>query len=136
MSKTFHLPLLASLPALLAACGDRDDDLNRYSRLQYATYQECIAANQAVIEQGLQNPCAEEDDVGLKKKRYYGPYTLIASGLTRYVGYSSLRGGPLSSGLTYDSKKGSYGTFKAPVSRGGLTSSARAASSSSGSFGG
>lgn len=133
--KTFHLPMLASLPVLLAGCGD-SDDLSRYNRMQYASYQECLIANQQLIQQGLQNPCTEEDDdtdLFKKKKKYYGPLFYAGSGSTRYVGYSGRSGGVLSdSGLTYDSKKGSYGSFKAPVSRGGLTSTARGALSSGG----
>ena len=131
--KTFHLPLLASLPTLLAGCGDADD-LSRYNRMQYASYQECLTANQQLVQQGLQNPCSEEEDSDFyRKKRYYGPLFYAGSGRTRYVGYASRSGGLLSgSGLTYDSKKGSYGSFKAPVSRGGLTSTARGALSSGG----
>lgn len=122
MSKTFTLPLLAALPALLASCGN---DLDRYSRGQYTTYEQCLNANRSVIQQGLTNPCQKRSSGG-----YYGPYVFIAGGLTRYVGYTSA-GGLSGRGLTYDSKKGTYGSFKAPVSRGGFTSSSRARSSSS-----
>ncbi|PJI52482.1 hypothetical protein CTI14_41615, partial [Methylobacterium radiotolerans] len=120
----------------------RRPDLHRPRRAQlgrlkaYASYQECLIANQQLIQQGLQNPCTEEDDdtdLFKKKKKYYGPLFYAGSGSTRYVGYSGRYGGVLSgSGLTYDSKKGSYGSFKAPVSRGGLTSTARGALSSGG----
>ncbi|BDP42313.1 hypothetical protein DAETH_22820 [Deinococcus aetherius] len=129
MSKTFHLPLLATLPALLAACGDNDLDLDRYKRTKYTSYEQCRLANQDVIRQGLRNPCQKTSG------GFYGPYILLGSGLTRYVGYTS-SGGVAPTGLTHDSKRGTYGSFKAPVSRGGFTSTGRAGSSSSGSFGG
>ncbi|ACO46665.1 hypothetical protein DEDE109153_16170 [Deinococcus deserti] len=130
MRKSFHLPLLSALPALLVACGGDDDDLSRYNRVEYASYQQCMVANQAYIEQGLENPCAEEDDdLDLyKKKKYYGPFLYYTGSGTRFVGYTS-SGGISPRGLTYDSKKGTYGSFKAPVSRGGLTSSARGGTS-------
>ena len=137
MRKSFHLPLLSALPVLLVACGGDDDDLSRYNRVQYASYQQCMTANQAYIQQGLENPCTEEDNLDLykKKKKYFGPYLLYTAAGTRFVGY--LRSGAVSSrGLTYDSKKGTYGSFKAPVSRGGMTSSARASTSGTLSGGG
>ncbi|MBZ9749537.1 hypothetical protein K7W42_01540 [Deinococcus sp. HMF7604] len=120
MSKRFTLPLLAALPAVLAACGD-DLDLDRYSRVRYNSYAECLAVNRAMTSRGLPNPC-QKTSGGI-----YGPYARIVGGTTRYIGYTS--SGALSgSGLTYDSKKGTYGSFKAPVSRGGFTSSSRAGS--------
>ncbi|MBZ9714527.1 hypothetical protein [Deinococcus multiflagellatus] len=125
MRKRFTLPLLAALPAVLAACND-DLDLDRYSRVRYNSYADCLAANRTMINRGLSNPCQKSSG------GYYGPYARIVGSTTRYIGYSS-SGGLSSSGLTYDSKKGTYGSFKAPVSRGGFTSSARAGSSSSGS---
>ncbi|PIH00079.1 hypothetical protein [Deinococcus sp. UR1] len=122
MSKSFTLPLMAALPALLASCGN---DLDRYSRTTYGSYEQCIIANRVLIQQGLRNPCVRHTG-----SSYYGPYVLIAGGSTRYVGYNNL-GKVSGAGLTFDSKRGSYGSFKAPVSRGGFTSSSR-----SGSFGG
>ena len=122
MSKSFTLPLMAALPALLASCGN---DLDRYSRTTYGSYEQCIIANQVLIQQGLSNPCVRHTG-----SSYYGPYVLIAGGSTRYVGYNNL-GKVSGAGLTFDSKRGSYGSFKAPVSRGGFASSSR-----SGSFGG
>ncbi|WP_102126242.1 hypothetical protein [Deinococcus planocerae] len=130
MRKTFHLPLLATLPALLAACGGDDDlDLDRYKRTSYSSYQRCLAENRVYIERGMQNPCQKSG------RSYYGPYMYFGSSTTRYVGYTP-SGGLASTGLTYDSKKGTYGSFKAPVSRGGFTSTSRASSSSSGGYGG
>ncbi|MFW8627749.1 hypothetical protein [Deinococcus sp. ME38] len=122
MSKSFTLPLLAALPALLASCGN---DLDRYSRTTYSSYEQCLIANRVLIERGLSNPCQYRTGGG-----YYGPYVLIAGGISRYVGYDRL-GKVSGAGLTYDSKRGSYGNFKAPVSRGGFMSGSR-----SGSFGG
>ncbi|MFN4250492.1 hypothetical protein [Deinococcus sp.] len=122
MSKSFTLPLMAALPALLASCGN---DLDRYSRTTYGSYEQCIIANRVLIQQGLRNPCVSRTGSG-----FYGPYVLIAGGTTRYVGYDNL-GKVSGAGLTFDSKRGSYGSFKAPVSRGGFASSSR-----SGSFGG
>lgn len=129
MSKTFHLPLLAALPALLASCGD-DIDLDRYKRTKYTSYQQCRLANQAAIQRGLQNPCQKTSG------GFYGPYIYLAGRTTRYLGYTAA-GALARSGLTYDSRKGSASTFKAPnVSRGGLTSTGRASSSGSAGFGG
>lgn len=130
MRKTFHLPLLAALPALLVACGDDDLDLDRYKRTKYTSYQQCRLANQDAIQRGLQNPCQKTSG------GFYGPYLLLRAGLTRYVGYTR-SGGVASSGLTYDSRTGKTSSFKAPgVSRGGLTSTGRASSSGSASYGG
>lgn len=129
MRKTFHLPLLAALPGLLAACGDDDLDLDRYKRTKYTSYTQCRLANQDAIRRGLPNPCQKTGG------GFYGPYILLASGLTRYVGYKA-NGGVSPTGLTYDARTGKTTSFKAPgVARGGLTSTGRA-SSSSGSFGG
>ncbi|WP_155297560.1 hypothetical protein [Deinococcus kurensis] len=122
MSKSFTLPLLAALPALLASCGN---DLDRYSRTTYGSYEQCLIANRVLIDRGLSNPCVYRTGGG-----YYGPYVRIVSGTTRYVGYDRL-GKVSGAGLTFDSKRGSYGSFKAPVSRGGFMSGSR-----SGSFGG
>ncbi len=129
MRKTFHLPLLAALPALLAACGDDDLDLDRYKRVKYSSYSQCVAENRVYMERGLQNPCQKTGG------GFYGPYMYFGGGWTRYLGYTA-SGGVAPTGLQYDTKKGTYGSFKAPgVSRGGLTSTGRARSSS-GSFGG
>ncbi|WP_221088492.1 hypothetical protein [Deinococcus aquaedulcis] len=128
MRKRFSLPLLAALPAVLSACGD-DLDLDRYSRVRYNSYADCLTANRSMINRGLSNPCQKSSGSG---GGYYGPYARIVGSTTRYIGYTS-SGGLSGSGLTYDSKKGTYGSFKAPVSRGGFTGSARAGSSSSGS---
>ncbi|PTA69537.1 hypothetical protein [Deinococcus arcticus] len=125
MRKRFTLPLLAALPAVLAACDD-DLDLDRYSRVRYNSYAECLAINRVMVNRGLRNPCQKSSG------GYYGPYARIVGSTTRYIGYTS-SGGLSGAGLTYDSKKGTYGSFKAPVSRGGFTSSSRAGSSSSGS---
>lgn len=128
MSKVIHLPLLAALPALLAACGN-DQDLSRYSRTSYNSYAQCQAAYREQIRQGLQNPCQKTSRTG-GGFFYFGPYILNAGGTTRYVGYTPA-GGVAATGLT--SGKSGYSTFKAPsVSRGGFTTSSRA----SGSFGG
>ncbi|MEF2276922.1 hypothetical protein V3W47_01345 [Deinococcus sp. YIM 134068] len=136
MSKSFHLPLLAALPALLVACGDDDLDLDSYKRTKYTSYQQCRLANQEAIQRGLRNPCQKTSG------GFYGPYLLLASGLTRYVGYTAA-GRVASTGLTYNTRTGKATSFKAPgVARGGLTSTGRAGSSSgvssspSGSYGG
>lgn len=124
MRKTFHLPLLAALPAVLAACGD-NPDLDRYQRVKYNSYSQCERENRIYVQQGLSTPCQKTSG------GYYGPYMYFGSGRTRYVGYTS-SGGVSPSGLEYDAKRGTYGSFKAPgVSRGGFTSTGRA-----GSFGG
>ncbi|MFC4426084.1 hypothetical protein [Deinococcus navajonensis] len=124
MRKSFQLPLLSSLPALLLACGDRDD-LGRYNRVQYSSYEQCMQANRAAVQQGLSNPCQKSG------RAAYGPYIRYLGASTRYVGYTA-SGGVATSGLNYD-KQGRVSSFKAPgVSRGGFTSSAR----SGGSFGG
>ena len=132
MRKTFHLPLLAALPALLVGCDD-DDDYSRYQRLGYNSYAECLRAYQVQIAQGLGNPCYRNSS-GSGGFFYYGPYFYTSGRTTRYLGYTP-SGGIDQRGLTYDAAKGRYGSFKASgvtVSRGGLTSSRR----SSGSFGG
>ncbi|GGI71121.1 hypothetical protein [Deinococcus wulumuqiensis] len=132
MTKTFVLPLLAALPALLVSCRD-DVDISRYQRMQFNSYQECAAYYRAQIQQGLQNPCARSSSVSGSGASfmYYGPYYYNQSGTQRYVGYDA-SGNPAPTGLSYDSKRGSYGSFKAGgTRRGGLTSSAR-----SGGFGG
>ena len=130
MRKHFHLPLLAALPALLAACDDRPD-LDGYSRARYNTAADCQRAYRAQLAGGLQNPC-QKSSAG-SRVSYFGPYMYNDGSSTRYVGYTS-SGAVASSGLTYNSKKGSYSGFKSPgVSRGGLTTSGRAASSSVGS---
>ena len=130
MRKAFHLPLLAALPAVLAACGDDDLDLDRYKRTKYTSYEQCRLANRDAIQRGLQNPCQKTSG------GFYGPYIWLASGLTRYVGYTS-SGRVAPTGLTYDTRSGKTTSFKAPgVSRGGFTSTGRASSSGSASYGG
>lgn len=128
MRKTFVLPLLTALPALLTAC-QSEVAIDRYQRLQFNSYRECREYYQPQIAQGLQNPCARSGSAGV----YYGPYTYNSGASQRYVGYDA-GGNRLSTGLSYDGKRGTYGSFKVGgVSRGGLTSTARG---SGGSFGG
>lgn len=130
MSKSFSLPLLAALPALLVGCGD-DDDFSRYQRTRYNSYEECRLAYQVQINQGLSSPCYRSSSGG--SFFYFGPYFYTYGSTTRYLGYTS-SGGVDTRGLSYDSKRGSYGSFKASgVSRGGFTSGSRGRS---GSFGG
>ncbi|SMB90862.1 hypothetical protein [Deinococcus hopiensis] len=130
MRKTFHLPLLAALPALLASCAH--DDYSRYSRVSYNSYEDCRRAYAAQIAQGLRNPCYRSSSGS--SFFYYGPYFYSSGSTTRYLGYTP-SGGIDERGMSYDARKGAYGSFKArgvSISRGGLTSSGR----SRGSFGG
>ena len=84
----------------------------------------------AQVRNGLTNPCQKSTgstgESGTSSGgRYWGPYTYQDGKSTRFVGYSP-RSLPASSGLSYDVKKGTYGSFKAPgVSRGGFTTSSR-----------
>ena len=138
MTRKFVLPLLATLPALLVSCRD-EVDISRYQRLQFNSYDECLRYYRPQIAQGLQNPCARSNSTyvsgGGSAFYYYGPYSYNQSGTQRYVGYDT-GGHPASTGLSYDSKSGRYGSFKAGgTSRGGLTSSARSGGSRGG-FGG
>ena len=136
MTKTFRLPLLSALPALLVACG-KDATLDRYSRQSYNSYADCQRMYSAQIRNGLSYPCQQSTGStggggSSSSGRYWGPYTYQDGHRTHFVGYSP-SGLPASSGLSYDTKKGTYGSFKAPgVSRGGFTTSSR----SSGSLGG
>jgi hypothetical protein len=72
----------------------------------------------------LSNPCQRSGST------YFGPYIRVLNGSRQYLGYDS-RGKTVAGGVTYDPAKGSYGTFRAPVTRGGFLGSSR-----SGSFGG
>ena len=128
MSKVFRLPLLAALPVLLGACA-RETVIDNYQRRHFNTYAECMAYYQPQIAQGLQNPCAR---VATPGGGFYGPYFLITSGFTRYVGYNS-SGYPSSTGLKLDSKSGRYSSFSpnTRASRGGF-----GGSRGGGSFGG
>lgn len=134
MTKTFRLPLLSALPALLVACGS-DIDLDRYHRQSYNSYADCQRMYSAQMRNGLDHPCQKSTSSAggsSSSGRYWGPYTYQDEKSTRFVGYSP-SGLPASSGLSFDTKKGTYGSFKAPgVSRGGFTTSSRA----SGSLGG
>lgn len=131
MSKTFRLPLLAALPAVLAGCGG-DPDLNQYRRTSFNSYAECVRAYQPQIARGLQNPCQKTARTG-GGSFYYGPYFFAGRGNTRYLGYDR-SGGVAGQGLSFDSK-GSVRTFSKPgTGRGGFTSGSR--SRGGGSFGG
>lgn len=133
MTKKFALPLLAALPALLVSCRNSVDTSN-YQRLGFNSYQECATYYRVQISQGLKNPCVRSSGGSSGSVRFYGPYYTNSGSSTRYVGYDA-GGKPASTGLTYDTKSGRYGSFKAGgTSRGGFTSSGR--SSSHGSFGG
>ncbi|GHF48414.1 hypothetical protein HNQ07_002649 [Deinococcus metalli] len=123
-TKTFHLPLLAALPAVLAACGPGGVDTAGYNRWSYTSYQQCLDANRALLTQGLSNPCQRSGST------YFGPYIRVFNGSRQYLGYDG-SGKTVAGGVTYDPVRGSYGTFRAPVSRGGFLGSSR-----SGSFGG
>jgi hypothetical protein len=133
MSKTFRLPLLAALPALLASCGS-DPDLGQYRRTSFNSYSDCVRAYQTQVDRGLQNPCQKTVRTG-GGFFYYGPYFFAGRGNTRYLGYDrSGSGGVAGQGLSFDSK-GNARTFSKPgTSRGGFTSGSR--SRGGGSFGG
>lgn len=136
MKKRFALPLLATLPTLLAACGADDIDLDGYKRKSFRSQTECRAYYKKEINQGLRNPCYRASGSAL----FFGPYFLASRLGTRYLGYDS-RGKVSRSGLSI-SPRGVPNTFRAPtVSRGGFTNSSRASGTSSGtrssgSFGG
>lgn len=137
MTKKFALPLLSALPALLVSCQDTVDT-SRYQRLGFNSYQQCATYYRVQISQGLKNPCVRSgggsSGGGGGGGRFYGPYYTNSGSTTRYVGYDA-GGNPASTGLSYDSKSGRYGSFKAGgTSRGGFTGSGR--SSSRGGFGG
>lgn len=134
MTKKFVLPLLAALPALLSSCS-REVPIDRYQRLSFNSYDECLRYYRPQIAQGLQNPCYRDTPTSSGFAYIHGPYFYNMGATTRYMGYSS-SGAPLGTGLTYNSKSGRYGSFKAGgTSRGGFTSSSRG-SGSSGSYGG
>ncbi|MFC6617704.1 hypothetical protein [Deinococcus radiophilus] len=85
--KKFHLPLLAALPALMASCASSGGNVNDYQRNSYATYEECIQANQKYIDQGMQNPCTRQNQTA--GGGYYGPWFFFwGGGLGRVVGYN------------------------------------------------
>ena len=131
MSKTFRLPLLAALPAVLTGCGG-DPDLNQYRRTAFNSYAECVRAYQPQIDRGLQNPCQKTARTG-GGFFYYGPYFFAGRGNTRYLGYDR-GGGVAGQGLSLDSR-GNARTFSKPgTGRGGFTSGSR--SRGGGSFGG
>ena len=139
MTKKFALPLLAALPTLLVSCRSNDVDISRYQRMQFNSYEDCPRYYRPQVAQGLQNPCARSSRTYLSGGGthfyYSGPYYYNQNGTQRYVGYDS-SGNPASSGLTYNSKSGRYGSFKTGgTSRGGFTTSARS-SGSHGGFGG
>lgn len=131
MKKEFRIPLLMALPALLAGC-ERSADLNQYQRRGYNSYAECIAAYQAQIQLGMQNPCVANNTyvVGGGGFAYWGPYMYVNSGRTRYIGYDS-GGQPSATAYTYDPKTNRYSTSSSSIRRGGFTRSGR-----SGGFGG
>lgn len=131
MSKKFVLPMLAALPALLASCS-REVPIDRYQRLSFNSYDECLQHYRPQIAQGLQNPCYRGTPTSSGFTYIHGPYFYNTGATTRYVGYTST-GTPSGTGLTYNRKSGRYGSFKAGgTSRGGFASSGRG----SGSFGG
>lgn len=131
MKKTFHLPLLTSLPLLITACAGSDNriDLNGYQRNTFNSEAECRAYYRVQIDRGLTNPCQRSSSGG--RVSYFGPYYSGPFNNTTYLGYRST-GAVNTSGLRF--KNGTYvGSYAAPtVSRGGFTSRSR----SGGSFGG
>lgn len=124
--KTFHLPLLAALPALMASCASPAGDVNDYQRNSYATYEECVQANQKYIDQGMQNPCTRNQTAG----GYYGPWFFFwGGGLGRVVGYNA-DGSSSRSGYQVDRSGRLTGRFQAPqISRGGFSTGTRSAGS-------
>lgn len=123
-TKAFHLPLLAALPAVLAACGPGVVDTAGYNRWSYGSYQQCLDTNRALLTQGLSNPCQRSGST------YFGPYIRVLNGTRQYLGYDR-SGRTLAGGVTYDPARYTYSTYRAPVTRGGFLGSSR-----SGSFGG
>ncbi|ADY26361.1 hypothetical protein Deipr_1210 [Deinococcus proteolyticus MRP] len=120
--KKFHLPLLAALPALMASCSSPAGNVNDYQRNSYATYEECVQANQKYIDQGMQNPCTRNQTAG----GYYGPWFFFwGGGLGRVVGYNA-DGSSSRSGYQVDRSGRLTGRFQAPqISRGGFSTGTR-----------
>ena len=128
MNKTFYLPFLSALAAVTVSCNDRVT-IDQYQRLQFNSYAECVRYYQAQINAGLQNPCYQVQSSHTSSFIYFGPYFYNTGGTVRYLGYTP-QGQPASSGLSYDQKRRTYGSFKAGgTQRGGF-------GSRSGSFGG
>ncbi|WP_412029749.1 hypothetical protein [Deinococcus yunweiensis] len=121
-TKAFHLPLLASLPAVLAACGPSGVDTNGYNRWSYASYQQCMDANRPLVTQGLSTPCQRGGG-----SSYFGPHIRVNGGTRQYLGYDR-NGKTLASGVSYDPARGTYSTYRAPVTRGGFLGSSRSGS--------
>ncbi|MBZ9715299.1 hypothetical protein [Deinococcus multiflagellatus] len=128
MKKHFHLPLLAALPALLAACGPDEVDTDGYGRRAFKTETECRVAYKRERSRGLTNPCSGERVGSSSRVIYFGPYTSTSSSGTRYLDYTSA--GKVSQNGLSVSPTGRVNTYTAPtVSRGGFTTSARASGS-------
>lgn len=127
MHKRFNLPLLAALPLIATACGPSDDiDLSSYKRKSFKSQAECQAHYRNQISKGLTNPCQKTSRSG--GSAYFGPYYFAAGGQTRYLGYRN-DGRVSTSGVNFSGAKYT-GSYSAPtVSRGGLSTSARAGSS-------
>ena len=123
MKKKFHIPLLAALPVLLAGCSG-EPNISQYQRTGFNSYQECMAAYRTQMQAGLQNPCTANRTYVGSGFRYYGPYLHNDGSNTRYLGYDA-DGNPARQGLRYDNAKGTFGSYKASTSRGGLTSGSR-----------
>lgn len=122
--KKFHLPLLAALPALMASCASSGGNVNDYQRNSYATYEECIQANQKYIGQGMQNPCTRQNQTA--GGGYYGPWFFFwGGGLGRVVGYNG-DGTSSRTGYQVDRDGRLTGRFQAPqISRGGFSTGGR-----------
>ncbi|WP_261664064.1 hypothetical protein [Deinococcus sp. Marseille-Q6407] len=121
--KKFHLPLLAALPALMASCSSPGGNVNDYQRNTYATYEQCLQANQKYIDQGMQNPCVRNQSSG----GYYGPWFFFwgGGGAGRVVGYNN-DGSASRSGYQVDRDGRLSGRFQAPrISRGGFSTGTR-----------
>ena len=121
--KTFHLPLLAALPALMASCTAPSGTVNDYQRTTYATYEDCVRANQTYVNQGMHNPCARNQTSG----GYFGPWFFWGGGVGRVVGYNA-DGSASRSGYQVDKSGRLTGRFQAPqISRGGFSTGSRSA---------
>lgn len=163
MKKTFDLPLLAALPALLPAllssCGPdqgKQVDTSGMSRQAFKTEAECRAYYKLQIEQGLQNPCNREQRAGGGGFIYFGPWFGSMGSISSRGGFNSgsptpgTTSGPIPSqgtryvgytpsgkvsttGLTIN-PNGRASSYTAPtISRGGFSTGARGWGGSSGS---